>query len=134
MLTNSNFHSIQSKNHTRIHRRFLQNLSQLTLHLLSALYQTLFIAAMAAATRSILGAVAAIPASGDMQSQADKLRPNYGFQTRILRPIERRGRRGVSAGGFTRSELQVFPVSPEDAPKVSGFVRSMICFCFCVLF
>ncbi|KAH6803367.1 plastidic pyruvate kinase beta subunit 1 [Perilla frutescens var. frutescens] len=77
--------------------------------------------AQAAATRLIHSAVAANPASGSPQGRADKLRPSYGFEAKVLRQTEKKSRRGVSAqataGRFVRSELQVIPVSPEDVPK-----------------
>lgn len=145
VLTSSDFYSIQTKKHTQpllqIHRRFLQTISQFTLAaplslsrhlqlLSSALHKNLVIAAMAqsAATGLIHGEVSANPASGSLQRQADKLRPSYVFQTKVLGRAEKKSRPGVrtqTAGRFVRSEMQVIPMSPEDAPKVSSFVCSV---------
>lgn len=84
--------------------------------------------AQAAATRLVHGAVAANPASGSLHRRADKLRPSYVFQTKVLGRAERKSRHGVrtqTAGRFVRSEMQVIPMSPEDAPKVLSFVCSV---------
>lgn len=94
--------------------------------------------AQVVATRLIHGAFAANPASGALQSRAEKLRPSFGFETRVLEQAARMSRRGavqvgapITARRSAHSEPQVIPVSPEDVPRVwfvCLFFREMLIF------
>ncbi|KAL8544165.1 hypothetical protein ACS0TY_004628 [Phlomoides rotata] len=77
--------------------------------------------AQVVATRLIHGAFAVNPASGALQSRAEKLRPSFGFETKVLEQADKKSRRGglqvsapITARRSTHSEPQVIPVSPED--------------------
>lgn len=79
----------------------------------------------AAATGLIHGAVAATPASGSQRLRVEKLRPDYGFEAKVLGRTEKKSRRGAGV----RSELQVIPVSAEDVPKVSRLCAKCVYAC-----
>ncbi|KAK6121860.1 hypothetical protein DH2020_044375 [Rehmannia glutinosa] len=82
--------------------------------------------AQVVATRLIHGSFAASPGAGNLQSQAEKLKPSFGFAAKVLAQAEKRSRRGavhvsapITARRSARVESEVIPVSPEDVPKVS---------------
>ncbi|GFP81048.1 plastidial pyruvate kinase 2 [Phtheirospermum japonicum] len=81
--------------------------------------------AQVAATGLIHGAFAANPGSGSLKSRAEKLRPSYGFNSKVLEQTKKRISRGavrVSAQITARRsttfiEQQVIPITPEDVTK-----------------
>ncbi|KAL0400653.1 UNVERIFIED_CONTAM: Plastidial pyruvate kinase [Sesamum latifolium] len=80
--------------------------------------------AQVVATRLIHGAFAANPASGSLQSRAQRLRPTSGFEAKVFAQTEKRSSRGavhvsapITARRSTGVEPHVIPVSPEDVPK-----------------
>ncbi|KAK6117673.1 hypothetical protein DH2020_048590 [Rehmannia glutinosa] len=82
--------------------------------------------AQVVATRLIHGSFAASPGTGNLQSQAEKLKPSFGLAAKVLAQAEKRSRRGavhvsapITARRSARVESEVIPVSPEDVPKVA---------------
>ncbi|KAH6770918.1 plastidic pyruvate kinase beta subunit 1 [Perilla frutescens var. hirtella] len=79
--------------------------------------------AQVVATRLVHCSLVANPGSGSPQSCSEKLKPGYGFVSKVLAQTEKKSRRGalhVSAPIVARSarlESEVIPVSPEDIPK-----------------